>query len=126
MKARANRRANIDVHLDLERAYGRRWRDQNRGRQRSYWRRRHAAKPHAAPAWLTDGQNEAMVAIYEQAEHLTRETGILHEVNHIIPLNHPDVCGLHVLWNLQVLTLPENRQKSNSFNGTLDNNAWRV
>ena len=67
-----------------------------------------------------------LVAIYDQAERLTRETGILREVDHIIALNHPDVCGLHVPWNLQVLPREKNRQKSSSFDGTLDNEGWRV
>jgi len=36
-----------------------------------------------------------------------------YEVDHIIPLNNSIICGLHVEWNLQYLTVRENRQKGN-------------
>jgi len=48
------------------------------------------------------------------------------QVDHIIPLLHNNVCGLHVPWNLQLLTPLENNIKNNSFDGTLDNESWRV
>lgn len=38
-----------------------------------------------------------------------------HEVDHIIPLNHPLVCGLHCVANLQYLTVEANREKSNKW-----------
>lgn len=37
------------------------------------------------------------------------------EVDHIIPLNHPLVCGLHCPANFQYLTREANRKKSNYF-----------
>lgn len=34
-------------------------------------------------------------------------------VDHVIPLNHPKVCGLHTLINLQYLTEADNLEKGN-------------
>lgn len=59
-------------------------------------------------AELTAQQREEITAIYAEAERLTQETGIPHEVDHIHPLSKG---GTHTPDNLQVLTQSENRSK---------------
>jgi hypothetical protein len=63
---------------------------------------------------------QAIKAFYQEAARQTRITGIVHEVDHIIPLLGETVCGLHVETNLRVVTKAENRTKSNSF----DSEEW--
>ena len=74
------------------------------------WKRR---AREASPRWLTAEQKKHIAAIYTQARALTRRTGVKHVVDHIIPLRSDEVCGLHVPWNLQILTHIENSSKGN-------------
>jgi hypothetical protein len=63
------------------------------------------------PPWLTDEQLDAMQWFYDEARRLTKETGVRHVVDHTAPLNGVHSCGLHVPWNLQVLTDAANKRK---------------
>ena len=73
-------------------------------------RRRHK---NATPKWITPEQKLAMRQLYLHAQALTKMTGERYVVDHIIPLISPDVCGLHVPWNLRVITQDQNLKKSN-------------
>lgn len=69
----------------------------------------------ATPRWAN---KEAVTEIYRERERLVAETGIPHDVDHVVPIVHPEVCGLHCEFNLRVIPASENRSKSNLFNGT--------
>lgn len=79
----------------------------------SFRRRRHR---NATPPWLTYFQKRDIKALYVQAMTLSKITGEQYVVDHIVPLNNPEVCGLHVPWNLRVITQEENLAKSNKHN----------
>ena len=67
----------------------------------------------ATPKWLTKEDKKAIRQLYIDAMTVTRVTGTPYVVDHIIPLNGESVSGLHVPWNLRVMTREENLKKSN-------------
>ena len=86
------------------------WWRENRPKANAYWTQRRAAKLSATPSW----NNSFFVEqAYELAEWRTQITGIRWNVDHIVPLISPKVCGLHVHANLQVIPEAANFRKSN-------------
>ena len=75
------------------------------GRRRAVKAEYRASLFNATPPW---SDRAAIVAIY-------RNCPPGHHVDHIVPLQHPLVCGLHVPNNLQYLPSAENIAKSNKF-----------
>lgn len=64
----------------------------------------------ATPPWA---DHKEINRLYCVAQSRTQRTGIRHVIDHIIPLQHPAVCGLHVPANMRVLTHEENAKKHN-------------
>lgn len=65
---------------------------------------RRARKLQATPKWAN---LDKILEIYKEASSRRMH------VDHIVPLAHPRVCGLHVEWNLSILTPLENFKKNN-------------
>ena len=63
-----------------------------------------------------DADLKKIATFYDEAQRQTKETGVQHHVDHIIPLSRG---GLHHQDNLQVLTAEENLRKSNKLIGVL-------
>ena len=71
--------------------------------------KRRATKLNATPAWLTDKQKAQIVEMYAEAKNRQGDWN----VDHIIPLRGKTVRGLHVPWNLQLLSAKDNQSKGN-------------
>jgi 5-methylcytosine-specific restriction endonuclease McrA len=108
VKARANARPKDEVTQ-----YKRKYKEANPELYKAFVsvrKRRHRA---ATPKWVTPEQKLSMRQLYLQAIELTKLTGERYVVDHIVPLISDEVCGLHVPWNLRVITQEENLKKSN-------------
>lgn len=93
------------------------WHKQNKTNKRykynAYEAKRRATKLNATPSWLTEEQLLQIEYVYWLAKDVSKITGEEYQVDHIIPLQGVDVCGLHVPWNLQLLPAKENAAKKN-------------
>lgn len=84
------------------------WQRRNPERIAAYSAKRRAKLLQAIPKGLSLLHHQELIKIYwDRPERM--------QVDHIVPLNNPLVCGLHVPWNLQYLTPEENLKKLNSF-----------
>jgi len=108
VKARANARP-----LEERRAHRYKYKEANPELYKALVSVRKRRHRNATPKWITTGQKLAMRQMYLQAMELTKLTGERYVVDHIVPLISDEVCGLHVPWNLRVITQEENLKKSN-------------
>lgn len=99
--------------LEYHRDAHRRWAKQNPAKVIANAYKRTEALKQRVPSWLTDDHWREINVLYLTARKKTEETGIVHHVDHIFPLRGKTVNGLHVPWNLQVLTRDENLRKTN-------------
>lgn len=93
--------------------YQKAWKDKNPVWVRADTKARRRKNREASPPWITARQKTEIRSLYQIAITMTKVTGVQYVVDHIWPLRSNDVCGLHVPWNLQVLTQGENLAKSN-------------
>lgn len=75
--------------------------------------KRRAKKLQATPQWLTTNDLDQIREFYFLAKTASEVFGVKCHVDHIIPLQGKEVCGLHVPWNLQVLEASANISKGN-------------
>lgn len=94
---------NRDYYLEANK----KWLNDNREQARSQVNARRKRLKQATPPWL---DISILIPIYKEAQKLQLE------VDHIVPINNPSVCGLHVPWNLQLLSHEYNLAKGNRFN----------
>lgn len=88
-----------------------RWAKRHPHKANARWAMRHAQKLMATPSWLTKEQMKEIELVYAHAQAASKALGEKHSVDHIIPLRGENVRGLHVPWNLQVLSATENSAK---------------
>lgn len=127
---RANKQAWSQNNRDLANSYTRKWYAENKDNKLSYfrlWRRenrhvmlahankRRAKKLKATPQWLTAQHLKEIEVEYALARWTSKVTNIDMHVDHIVPLQGIDVCGLHVPWNLQVIPARDNISKGNRY-----------
>jgi hypothetical protein len=66
----------------------------------------------SAPPWV---DRAALRAIQRRAVWMSEMDGVEYVLDHIVPLNHPMVCGLTVPWNIQIIPSKVNAHKSNKW-----------
>jgi hypothetical protein len=88
------------------------------GRPMPEWLRLHKRREYIVrailsfPYWVDRAE---LRRVQDDCDSLTRETGIRHVIDHIVPLGHHLVCGLTVPWNLQIITYHANASKGGKF-----------
>jgi len=75
---------------------------------------REVAKRNATPNWLTKEDLEKIKIIYSVAHKTTQLAGFKCHVDHIVPIRGKLVCGLHVPWNLRIVSQSYNSKKKNN------------
>lgn len=80
------------------------------------WLQKHPRKSYiiaaviSSPGWV---DRSMLTLMRDCARLMSQAMGVEYVLDHIVPLNHPLVCGLTVPWNFQIITRKQNAAKSN-------------
>lgn len=111
-KLNADRVAEYALNPEKEKVSNAKWRITNPAKRAAARMRHIATKLYATPLWV---DLKAIEFFYSVAARCTKATGISYHVDHIVPLQGKNVCGLHVHYNLQILTARANISKGNKY-----------
>ena len=114
-RKRAQDRYYAKINADKARARAKKYAQDNKEHVSAYQAAYHSARRvlarNAQPPWanVSDLRN-----IYKKLKKINLEAGRnSYHVDHYYPLQGKTVCGLHVPWNLQIITAAENVAKGN-------------
>jgi len=94
------------------------WQSLNKDKSSARNRQYQAFKIHRTPSWLTEDHKKQIRRYYNVAKWIQSILSEQIDVDHIIPLKGATVSGLHVPWNLQLLTHSDNCSKYNKVKGS--------
>ena len=106
-KLRDDKAQEYIANMDKYKARASQWKQDNRGKATASNAKRRAGRASAT------SNHEDKSGMYKLARRLYDLTGSELQVDHIEPLVHPDVCGLHNGYNFQLLANNLNTRKSN-------------
>lgn len=110
-RVKANDKRYASEHPEKRRAARAKWRLANPQAINVLTRTRRANKLNRTPKWVDIDEMWMIKEVYDLATQRTKMTGFMWHVDHIIPLQGLDVCGLHTIANLQVIPGIENVRK---------------
>lgn len=105
------RESRQDAYKEGQRA----WRENNPEKLAHYSAYHRALRKQAIPNWYSEFDDFVVKEAYRLSRLRAKFTGILWEVDHIIPIAGRTVCGLHVWNNFAVIPASENRSKFNRY-----------
>ncbi len=105
---RANRRRLKAEGNTYDTDYARNWARRNPEKPRLNAKKQKKIYRNATPPWVKWSEIEA---IHKECARITKETGIIHQVDHMVPLRGKTVCGLNAPINLRIITRDENYEK---------------